>query len=87
VSKLSKGENYGAAITPNREGLFHTDGEGYQVLVLRNDDAWRDPSWDNIVMPYTDILGEMAPTPETDRWPTSIILTDEETTKLLTSGD
>lgn len=42
------------ASMPINEAVFHTDGEGYQVIVIRQDADWQAKEWDNLLCPYTD---------------------------------
>jgi hypothetical protein len=39
---------------PINEAVFHTDGEGYQVVVIRQDADWQSKEWDEMLCPYTD---------------------------------
>lgn len=42
----------GLGATDFDECVKTVDGEGYQVLVVRNDDDWQAESWQNLQFPY-----------------------------------
>jgi hypothetical protein len=41
------------SMTPSDDCVFVTDGEGYEVFVIRNDSAWDGPVWNKLATPYT----------------------------------
>lgn len=43
------------SVTPDREGVvFTTDGEGYAVVVIRQDTPWREQTWIDMLLSYTE---------------------------------
>lgn len=50
----------GMGETPEVDGVFASDGEGYEVLVMREDGPWSNypdtelTVWDRLVMPYRE---------------------------------
>jgi hypothetical protein len=35
-----------------------TDGEGYEIMVVRNDEDWKDKTWEKLTVPYTEGYAE-----------------------------
>lgn len=43
----------GSGSTPLKGELMVSDGEGYQILVIREDSNWGSGNWGKIPVPYT----------------------------------
>ena len=56
---IDKALENGHAATPHDEKpVFVTDGEGYVVHVVKNDDKWDGESWNKAALPYTDEIAQ-----------------------------
>lgn len=79
---LAQDKDYHSAdATPRGEGgVFTRDGEGYEVIVIRQDTSWQGAAWSNMALPYTDEDGRMQNTEQT-YWPHQL-LTPEEIERL-----
>ncbi len=71
----------GFSFTPNSDCPFVVDGEGYQVVVIRNDAPWGDPKWE-LTWPYA---ADYACSDQENRLDPDQLLTDDQL-KEISSG-
>jgi len=55
---IDKALEAGHGVTPKEAGVFVTDGEGFDVHIVKNDDDWESESWNKAALPYTDEIAK-----------------------------
>lgn len=79
INKALEGEEYhNAARTPRNEGgVFTRDGEGYEIIVIRQDTSWQGKAWSDLALPYTAEDGMLQNT-EKDHWPHQLLTKEDD---------
>lgn len=74
INHALEGEDFhNASITPKGEGcVFTRDGEGYEVIVIRQDTSWQGAAWSDLALPYTAEDGRLSIL-DTDHGPDALL--------------
>jgi hypothetical protein len=67
--------DFNAAVTTDYHDscVFVSDGEGYDIYVIRQDTDWQKDPWDHLAVPYTAEDGLCQINEETAIWPHQLI--------------